>query len=86
MVNISVLLSSRVNSNDKSFAIFPHEFEQLLNALRRDYNTEKLASKEGVCGAAHRYNASTIIRLLDLLNPRDTKKRTEFMEKKIVRI
>lgn len=50
--------------------LFPHEFEELLNALRRDLRSEReLAAGDSEWADRHRINARMVYRLLEVLNP-----------------
>jgi hypothetical protein len=56
--------------------LFPHEFEELLNALRRDLRIEReLAASDSTWADWHRINARTVYRLLEVLNPKTCRPR-----------
>lgn len=53
------------------YHIYPHEWEALLEALRRDLRSQTSMAKQALSDADfHRQNARHTLRLLELFNPR----------------
>jgi hypothetical protein len=56
---------------DRLQKLFPYEFEELLNALRRDLRTEReLAGTDVAWSEWHEANTRMVHRLLEVLNPK----------------